>query len=160
MLVAVDNVARLNESYGFTSPTRSFGAVARRVRSRMRGKDTLGRFSGNKFGLVLRDCTPDDIGDRRRALLAGVHDDMVRPTRADRRHHHHRGVTAPRHAAASPKCSAAPRDPRYREGPRRGLVPRLPAQYRARGAAPRQRARHDEIVAALNEAHLLVRDHR
>src|ERR1700719_5341031 len=81
MLVAIDNVARINESYGFDIADQVIGAVARRIRSRMRGKDTLGRFSGNKFGLVLRDCTPDDMAVAAERLLAGVHDDMV-PTSA------------------------------------------------------------------------------
>ena len=31
----------------------------------------LGRYSGNKFGLVLRDCTPDDMAIAAERLLTG-----------------------------------------------------------------------------------------
>ena len=58
-------------SYGFDVADQVIGAVAKRLRSRMRGKDTLGRFSGNKFGLVLRDCTPDDMAIAAERLLTG-----------------------------------------------------------------------------------------
>jgi diguanylate cyclase (GGDEF)-like protein len=81
MLVAIDNLGRINESYGFDVADQVIAAVAKRVRSRMRGKDTLGRFSGNKFGLVLRDCTPDDMAIAAERMLASLRDDMV-PTSA------------------------------------------------------------------------------
>src|SRR5271168_694912 len=81
LLVAVDNLARINESYGFDIADEVIGAIAKRLRSRMRGKDMLGRYSGNKFGLVLRDCTPDDMAIAAERLLVGVRDDMV-PTSA------------------------------------------------------------------------------
>ena len=49
----------------------------RRVRGRLRGKDTLGRYSGNKFGIVLTNCTPDDMAIAADRLLAGVRDELV-----------------------------------------------------------------------------------
>ncbi|MGA9895116.1 MAG: GGDEF domain-containing protein, partial [Xanthobacteraceae bacterium] len=81
LLVAIDHLARINESYGFDIADEVIRIVAKRLRSRMRGKDTLGRISGNKFGLVLRDCTPDDMAIAAERMLAGVRDDMV-PTAA------------------------------------------------------------------------------
>ena len=99
LLVAIDNLARINESYGFDTADQVIGAVAKRIRSRMRGKDTLGRFSGNKFGVVLRDCTPDDMAIAAERMLAGVRDEMV-PTAAGPIAVTVTigGVTAPRHA--------------------------------------------------------------
>ncbi len=61
MLVAIDNLARINESYGFDVADEAIGAVAKRLRTKMRGGDQLGRFSGNKFGIILNTCTPDDM---------------------------------------------------------------------------------------------------
>src|SRR5207247_4004496 len=49
MLLAIDNLARLNEAYGFDIADEVFGAVAKRLRAKMRGGDQLGRFSGHKF---------------------------------------------------------------------------------------------------------------
>ena len=77
LLVAIDNLARINESYGFDIADEVIGAVGKRIRGLMRGKDTLGRYSGNKFGIVLRDCTPDDMAIAAERLLAGVRDEMV-----------------------------------------------------------------------------------
>ena len=61
MLIAVDNLARINEAYGFGVADEVIASVGRRIRSRMRGGDMLGRFAGNKFGVVLNTCTPDDL---------------------------------------------------------------------------------------------------
>ena len=40
-------------------------------------QDTLGRYSGTKFGIVLKDCTPDDMAIAAERLLAGVRDELV-----------------------------------------------------------------------------------
>ena len=39
MLLAVDNLARINESYGFDVADEAIGAVAKRLRTKMRGGD-------------------------------------------------------------------------------------------------------------------------
>ena len=64
LLVAIDKLDRINEAYGFDIADEVIAAVARRVRSQLRGKDHLGRFSGNKFGIILNNCTPDDLRSR------------------------------------------------------------------------------------------------
>ncbi len=43
----------------------------------MRGADVLGRYSGNKFGVVLKKCTTDDIRIAAERLLVGVRDRVV-----------------------------------------------------------------------------------
>ena len=164
MLVAIDNLARINKSYGFDVADQVIAAVARRVKSRMRGKDTLGRFSGNKFGLVLRDCTPDDMAIAAERMLAGVRDDMV-PTsrRADCGHRHHRRR---QRAAPCPRRDGSARaragNSRQRQGPPPRFLPRLSAQHRARGDAARQRARHRRDRRRAQRAPHLprLRDHR
>ena len=71
----------------------------------------LGRFSGNKFGIVLNNCTPDDMAMAAERLLAGVRDDVVQtapgPVAVTVTIG---GVTAPRHARTRR------RDPRARAG--------------------------------------------
>ena len=158
MLVAIDNVARINESYGFDIADQAIGTVARRIRSRMRGKDTLGRFSGNKFGLVLRDCTPDDMAIAAERLLAGVHDDMV-PTDAGPIAVTITigGVTAPRHArSVAEVLGRAQETLDTAKARRRGSF----LAYRPnieREALRRDNVRAtDEIVAALNERRIFL----
>jgi GGDEF domain-containing protein len=60
-MVAIDNLARLNEAYGFEVADEVIGEVAKRLRAKMRGGDVLGRFSGNKFAVILNNCTPEDM---------------------------------------------------------------------------------------------------
>jgi len=158
MLVAIDNLARINESYGFDIADQVISAVAKRVRSRMRGKDTLGRFSGNKFGLVLRDCTPDDMAIAAERILAGVRDDMV-PTDAGPIAVTITigGVTAPRHArSVAEVLGRAQETLDAAKARRRGSY----LAYRPnieREALRRENVRAtDEIVAALNERRIFL----
>ncbi len=76
------------------------GSVAKRLRGRMRAQDCLGRFSGNKFGIILRNCTPEEIGVAAERFLSGVRDDVVvtsaGPVSVTATIG---GVAAPRHAA-------------------------------------------------------------
>ncbi|HWX72978.1 MAG TPA: GGDEF and EAL domain-containing protein [Xanthobacteraceae bacterium] len=145
LLVAIDNLGRINDSYGFDIADEVIAAVAKRIRGRMRGKDSLGRYSGTKFGIVLTECTPDDMATAADRLLAGVRDEMV-PTAAGPVAVTVTigGVTAPRHARSVPEVLARAKEggARRGEGQAAGLILRLSAQSRARRAAPRQHARH------------------
>jgi len=158
MLVAIDSLSRINESYGFDVADQVIAAVAKRIRTRMRGKDTLGRYSGNKFGLVLRDCTPDDLaiaGDR---LLAGIRDEMI-PTSAGSIAVTITigGVTAPRHARSLAEVLARAQETldtakTKRRGSFLAYQPNI-----EREALRRDNVRAtDEIVAALNERRIFI----
>jgi diguanylate cyclase (GGDEF)-like protein len=158
LLVAIDNLARINESFGFDIADQVIGAVAKRLRDRMRGKDTLGRYSGNKFGLVLRDCTPDDMAVAAERLLAGVRDEMV-PTSAGPIAVTVTigGVAAPRHARSIGEVLARSQETLdTAKAKRRGSF----LAYRPnieRDALRRENVRAtDEIVAALNERRIFL----
>jgi diguanylate cyclase (GGDEF)-like protein len=77
LVVAINGISRINEAYGFEVADEVIAAVAKRLRTRMRGGDHLGRFSGDKFGVVLRQCTADDMAVAAERLLAGVRDGVV-----------------------------------------------------------------------------------
>ena len=79
-----------------TSPRMSSPRSRKRLRARLRGKDFLGRFSGNKFGIVLTSCTPDELVDRRRSPADR------RARRADR-HRRPAPPPSPSPLAASPR---------------------------------------------------------
>ena len=158
LLIAVDNLARINESYGFDIADQVIVAVAKRLRERMRGKDTLGRYSGNKFGLVLRDCTPDDMAIAAERLLAGIRDEMV-PTNAGAIAVTVTigGVTAPRHARSVGEILARAQESldtakARRRGSFQAFRPNI-----EREAVRRENVRAtDEIVAALNERRIFL----
>ncbi|HTB02894.1 MAG TPA: bifunctional diguanylate cyclase/phosphodiesterase [Bradyrhizobium sp.] len=77
MLIGIDHLARINDAFGFDVADAVISEVARRIRLRLRGGDVLGRFSGNKFGLVLKNCTVDDMNVAAERFLAGIRDEVV-----------------------------------------------------------------------------------
>jgi len=81
LLIGIDHLARVNDAFGFDVADAVISEVARRIRIRLRGGDVLGRFSGNKFGLILKNCTIDDMNVAAERFLAGVRDEVV-PTRS------------------------------------------------------------------------------
>jgi diguanylate cyclase (GGDEF)-like protein len=81
MLVGIDHLARVNDAFGFDVADAVILDIARRIRARLRGCDVLGRFSGNKFGLILKNCTVDDMNVAAERFLAGIRDDVV-PTKS------------------------------------------------------------------------------
>jgi diguanylate cyclase (GGDEF)-like protein len=81
MLIGVDHLARINDAFGFDVADQVICDVAKRIRARLRGGDVLGRFSGNKFGLILKNCTVDDTSIAAERFLAGIRDEIV-PTKS------------------------------------------------------------------------------
>jgi diguanylate cyclase (GGDEF)-like protein len=81
MLVGIDHLARVNDAFGFDVADAVILDVAKRLRARLRGGDVLGRFSGNKLGLILKNCTVDDMNVAAERFLAGIRDEVV-PTKS------------------------------------------------------------------------------
>jgi diguanylate cyclase (GGDEF)-like protein len=77
MLIGIDHLARINDAFGFDVADAVISEVARRIRSRLRGGDVLGRFSGNKFGLILKNCTVDDMNIAADRFLTAIRDEVV-----------------------------------------------------------------------------------
>src|SRR6202008_207008 len=81
MLIGIDHLSRINDAFGFDVADAVISDIAGRIRARLRIRDVLGRFSGNKFGLILKNCTVDDMNVAAERLLAGIRDDVV-PTKS------------------------------------------------------------------------------
>ncbi|MFL9826200.1 EAL domain-containing protein [Rhodoplanes sp. SY1] len=153
LLLAIDNVGRINEAYGYEVADEVVAAVAKRLRARMRGGDHLGRFSGNKFGIILKQCTPDDIKVAAERLLAGVRDGVVQtkagPVAVTASVG---GVTVPRHARSVRDVLARAKEAleaaqAKRSGSFHGYQPNV-----ERDALRRASVRtSDEIITALND---------
>jgi diguanylate cyclase (GGDEF)-like protein len=158
LLVAIDDLARINEAYGFDAADEVIAAVAKRIRSRMRGGDSLGRFSGNKFGIVLNNCTPEDMAGAADRLLAEVRDEVVRTsTSLVAVTATIGGVTAPRHARTVHEILARAQESldaakAVRPGSFSAYRPSIERDEKRRDNA---RAT-DDIVAALNERRVLL----
>ena len=124
----------------------------------MRGKDHLGRFSGNKFGIILNNCTPDDMLIAADRLLAGVRDEVVQtaagPVAVTITIG---GVTAPRHARTVHEILARAQDALdSAKAKRRGSF----QAYRPNLEREAQRQENvratDEIITALNERRIFL----
>ncbi len=158
LLIAIDRLGHLNEAYGFDVTDALIGQVAKRIRTRMRAKDRLGRVSGNKFGIVLTRCAPDELAVAAERLLASVRDETfatdagpVAVTLSIG------GVTAPRHARSVDEILARAQDALHAARAKR---PGSFAAYRPnveRDTLRRDTARvTDEICAALNERRIAL----
>lgn len=158
LLIGIDSLARINESYDFSVADEVIAAVARRIRSRMRGADLFGRYSGNKFGVVMKNCTPDDLAPAAERFLAAVRDDVVEtsvgPVAVTVSIG---GVAAPRHARSIQEILSRAQEAldvakMKRQGSFQAYRPNV-----ERDAMRKENVRvTDEIVAALNERRILI----
>jgi diguanylate cyclase (GGDEF)-like protein len=158
MLVAIDNLGHLNQAYGFSAADEAIAQVARRIRTQMRGADHLGLFSGNKFGLILKNCTPEDMAIAAERLLNSVRNDTVQTSAGSLAVTITiGGVTAPRHARTLDEILDRAQDAldtarSRRHGSFEAYQPNV-----EREAARHENVRAtDEIVAALNERRIAV----
>jgi diguanylate cyclase (GGDEF)-like protein len=158
LIIGIDRLQRVNDAYGFEVADAVIAALAKRLRARMRGGDSLGRLSGNKFGIVLRNCTPDDMTAAADRLLAAAREDVVEtaagPVAVTVTIG---GIVAPRHAGtAEEMLERAHEALAAAKAKRRGSF----EAYRPnveRDMLRRESIRAtDEIVAALNERRIVV----
>ncbi|MFA7639587.1 MAG: EAL domain-containing protein, partial [Parvibaculum sp.] len=77
LLIAVDNLALINDAFGFDVADEVIVSVGERLRSLARRGDSLGRYAGNKFGLVLRNCNEERLDGVCERMLAEVRDKVV-----------------------------------------------------------------------------------
>jgi diguanylate cyclase (GGDEF)-like protein len=158
MLIGLDHLARVNDAFGFDVADGVIAEIAKRIRARLRSGDMLGRFSGNKFGLILRNCTVDDTNIAAERFLAAVRDEVV-PTKS--------GpvsvsvsigaVTIPRHARSAEEAVNRAQETLDAAKHRRAGSFALWKPNVERDAQRRVNIRvTDEIVTALNERRIVI----
>lgn len=77
LLAGVNDLTLINETYGFDVGDEVIAIVGRRSGRALRGKDCIGRFSSNKFGVVLHDCDAVGIEAIAARLMASVRDSVI-----------------------------------------------------------------------------------
>ena len=77
LLAGINDLTLVNETYGFDVGDEVIAIVGRRLARALRGKDRIGRFSSNKFGVVLHDCEGEGVEAIARRLMAVVRDSVV-----------------------------------------------------------------------------------
>jgi diguanylate cyclase (GGDEF)-like protein len=78
LMASVDNLATINDSFGFEVGDEVLAAVARIVKSRLRGGDSMGRYSSNKFGIILNECGPGAMRVAAERLIKAVREQTIR----------------------------------------------------------------------------------
>lgn len=102
MLVAVDHLARINEAFGHNAADEVIAEVARRIRARLRLGDIMGRFSGNKLAVILKDCAREKMEAAADRFLALVRDEVILTTAGSVAITASAGgIIAPRHARSA-----------------------------------------------------------
>jgi diguanylate cyclase (GGDEF)-like protein len=158
LLVAIDNLNRINEAYGYDAADQVIAAVGKRIRTQLRGKDHLGRFAGNTFGVVLINCTPDDMLVAAGRLIDGVRDEVIATTAGPvAATVTVGGITAPRYARNVGEVLARAQDALDgAKAKRRGSFQAYQPSVE-REAMRQQNARAtDEIVTALNDRRIFL----
>ncbi|MCB1475986.1 MAG: EAL domain-containing protein [Rhodobiaceae bacterium] len=77
LVAAVDNLAIINDAYGFAAADEMLIGVAGRIRDVMRTGDALGRLSGNKFGIVVGNCTESEMAAAAARFIEAVSSDPI-----------------------------------------------------------------------------------
>ena len=77
MIVAIDSFRAINEAYGFETADQVFAAAARRIKSQLRDGDAIGRYSGNKLGIVLMNCGDDDMHAAAERFHAAIRNGVI-----------------------------------------------------------------------------------
>jgi diguanylate cyclase (GGDEF)-like protein len=61
LIAAVNNLAVVNEAYGFEVADEVIVALGRRLRQVVRTGDAIARYSGSKFGIILNNCHEEEL---------------------------------------------------------------------------------------------------
>lgn len=61
LMAAVSNLSVINETFGFSVGDEVLATVASVLQEKLRGGDSIGRYSSNKFGIVLNECEPSSM---------------------------------------------------------------------------------------------------
>jgi len=77
LLAGVNDLTLINETYGFDVGDEVIAIVGKRLGRVLRGKDCIGRFSSNKFGIVLHNCNAEGVEAIARRLMAAIGDSVI-----------------------------------------------------------------------------------
>jgi len=80
-VAAIDDLAVINETYGFDIADEVIVAIGRRLAEAAGPLAVIGRTAGNKFGLIVPECTSSEMAERAAMLRAAARSRVV-PTRS------------------------------------------------------------------------------
>ena len=72
LIAAVSNLSIINDTFGFDVGDEVIASVAKVMSQKLRGGDSIGRYSSNKFGIVMNDCSPSAMRIAAERLIRAV----------------------------------------------------------------------------------------
>ena len=80
IMVAINNLSHVNEVYGFDIGDEMIQIVGQRLRAGLRDGDAIGRYSSNKFGLMLRHSGRDQLPIIAKRFHDAINDSVIDST--------------------------------------------------------------------------------
>ncbi|MBV9550137.1 MAG: GGDEF domain-containing protein [Alphaproteobacteria bacterium] len=80
LVSSIDRLAMINDGFGFDAGDEVIFAVGERMARSLRASDVIGRTAGNKFGVILKNCSEREV-----AIVAGRLRAMVRGSAVETR---------------------------------------------------------------------------
>lgn len=77
MIVGINNLLMVNDAFGFDTGDEVIAAIARRLRKQLRECDIIGRFSSNKFGILIEESSPSTMASTAERMLRSVRNDVI-----------------------------------------------------------------------------------
>jgi diguanylate cyclase (GGDEF)-like protein len=77
LIASVNNLSMINETFGFDVGDELIAGTAHVIRDKLRGGDTVGRYSSNKFGIILNDCGPGAMRIAADRFIKAVRDTVI-----------------------------------------------------------------------------------
>jgi diguanylate cyclase (GGDEF)-like protein len=76
-VAAIDKLAAINETYGFGVADEVIVAAGNRLARSLRGSDIIGRIAGNKFGVILSNCSNQEMSLVAERLNSAVRSEVI-----------------------------------------------------------------------------------
>lgn len=78
LLVGIDNLGMINEAYGMDVADEAIAIVAKRIQGLLRKTDVIGRYSGNKIGVILNECPEQYIKLAAERIIQAIGQDVIK----------------------------------------------------------------------------------
>lgn len=158
IVASIDRLAMINDGYGIDAGDEVIVAVGERLARTLRSSDVIGRTAGNKFGVILKNCSEREVAVVSERLRAAVRGHVI-DTRCGQVSATSSvgAVWLPSGAASSQEAMLRAEESleRARSFGRDGFCVYEKSPQRE-GARLRMMAIADEVVAALNDDRLLL----
>jgi len=78
LMAAVNNLAVINETFGYDVGDEVIATTAQTIKKKLRGGDCIGRYSSNKFGIILHDCSPSAMRIASERFMSAVRETPIK----------------------------------------------------------------------------------